>query len=379
GVGRRVRLQPHPRGGGVEHRGPAGAARSEVLVQRAARHHRPRRGRDVRPGQDIHQAVRERRRCLRLPGTLPRLRPVPSSRPPAPRWQRRAAAGNLWRRRGRGRSRRAWRAPPRRHLRVLQPARVARRSGRLPRPSTVYVSTSLTASISTRIGPIPGSGVSAAQVHLFLAGSLLRVSRRGSLAALVRAPSARFRAGTSTNLEGSFAAADMRFKRTTVQFVSGETASTTTTTLPPTSICGDGIVGPGEVCDGDVACTSPGGSFLTCSACGSFTTGPCTPKRPPSQPRCGDRKLDRGGPCDDGNTKDCDGCSARCTIERVGNGVLDCDEECDDGNTVDCDGCDANGELECGNGVIDDECGEVCDGDDLGGRTCPGGTVTCAA
>ncbi len=247
-------------------------------------------------------------------------------------------------------------------------------------PSTLYVTESLTASNAARVGPLHDSGVSAGQVHVFLAGSLLRVSRRGSLAAAVCAPSARFRAGTRASLEGSFAAAGMRFKRTTVQFVAAETASTTTTTtLPPAPICGDGVVGPGEVCDGDVACTSPGGSFLTCSGCGAFTTGPCTPQQPPSPPRCGDGTLDPGEQCDDGNAESCDGCSARCSIETVGNGVLDCDEECDDGNTVDCDGCDADGELECGNGVIDDECGEVCDGDDLDGRTCPGGTLTCAA
>jgi len=58
--------------------------------------------------------------------------------------------------------------------------------------------------------------------------------------------------------------------------------------------------------------------------------------------------VDPGEQCDDGNATDCDGCSARCTREVVGNGV------------------------------IDTECGEVCDGDDVAGQTRPGGTVTCA-
>jgi len=245
-------------------------------------------------------------------------------------------------------------------------------------PSTVYVRGSLTASTGADVGPLPGSGVSAGQVHVFVAGSLVRISRKGSLGATVCAPSAILNAGTSATLEGSFAAAALRFKRTVVQFVAPDTtATTTTTTLPPASVCGDGIVGPGEVCDGDVTCTSPGGSFLTCSGCAAFVTGPCTPSQPPA-PRCGNGHLDPGEQCDDGNTADCDGCSAHCTIEEVGNGVIDCDEECDDGNTANCDGCDANGELECGNGVIDTECGEVCDGTDLGGRTCPGGTPICA-
>ena len=37
------------------------------------------------------------------------------------------------------------------------------------------------------------------------------------------------------------------------------------------------------------------------------------------------------------------------------------------------------GTRECGNDVIDGECGEVCDGDELAGQTCAGGVVTCAA
>jgi cysteine-rich repeat protein len=53
--------------------------------------------------------------------------------------------------------------------------------------------------------------------------------------------------------------------------------------------------------------------------------------------------VDPGEQCDDGNATDCDGCSARCTREVVGNGV------------------------------IDTECGEVCDGDDVAGQTRPGG------
>src|SRR5262249_4474212 len=161
------------------------------------------------------------------------------------------------------------------------------------------------------------------QVHVFLAGGLLRVSRRGALGAVVCAPSARFRAGTRARLAGSFAAADMRFKRATVEFVAAETASaTTTTTLPPRPGGGGGIVEAGEVCDGDVACTSPGGWFLPCSGCGAFTTGPCTPKGPPSPPRCGDGRLDPGEQCDDGNAESCDGCSSHCSIEAVGNGVV---------------------------------------------------------
>src|SRR5262249_57149448 len=107
--------------------------------------------------------------------------------------------------------------------------------------------------------------------------------------------------------------------------------------------------------------------------------GPSSATVRPPPPRCGDGRLDPGEQCDDGNAESCDGCSSHCSIEAVGNGVVDCDEECDDGNTVDCDGCDANGELECGNGVIDDEGGEGCGGGGLGGRTCAGGAPACPA
>jgi len=67
---------------------------------------------------------------------------------------------------------------------------------------------------------------------------------------------------------------------------------------------------------------------------------------------CGNGVLDPGEQCDDGNTKDGDGCSATCQFEcqpipgqtciglpRCGNGVLTSNEACDDGNTASGDGC----------------------------------------
>ena len=85
-------------------------------------------------------------------------------------------------------------------------------------------------------------------------------------------------------------------------------------------------------------------------------------------PNCGDGNLECGEQCDDGNTDDCDGCSAACTNEPnpvCGDGNLDpCGgETCDDGNTIDCDGCDASCVIEpvpnCGDSNLD--CGEQCD------------------
>ena len=252
-------------------------------------------------------------------------------------------------------------------------------------PSELLVAGSLAASTGVQLSPDPLAGVSPDRVQVFVAGDLVRFSRQGLIGAQLCAPFAGLRLGSSVDVEGRLVAADMRLRRSIVSLPAGTprtSTTTTSTTLPPSARCGDGIVDPGEVCDGDVLCTSPGGSFLLCSACAAFTSGPCTATTttlPGSPSRCGDGVLDAGEQCDDGNTSDCDGCSTACTREVVGNGVVDCGEECDDGNTADCDGCNGDGEIECGNGVIDAECGEVCDGADVAGQTCAGGTVTCAA
>ena len=64
---------------------------------------------------------------------------------------------------------------------------------------------------------------------------------------------------------------------------------------------------------------------------------------------CGNGVIEDGEECDDGNERNGDGCSTRCTEEETlpkpvttltcGNGVIEDGEECDDGNWVDCDGC----------------------------------------
>ncbi len=86
-------------------------------------------------------------------------------------------------------------------------------------------------------------------------------------------------------------------------------------------------------------------------------------------PVCGNGRVELGEECDDGNTSDCDGCSASCTTERCGDGHLCGGEECDDGNDVPCDGCTACHVDACGDGV---RCGgEACD--------TPVGCTTCDA
>ena len=83
-------------------------------------------------------------------------------------------------------------------------------------------------------------------------------------------------------------------------------------------------------------------------------------------PACGDGLVQPGEQCDDGNHTDGDGCSAKCTLEKLlvcGDGVVEPGEQCDDGNLLDGDGCSGNCTLEgllvCGDGIV--QPGEQCD------------------
>jgi cysteine-rich repeat protein len=109
---------------------------------------------------------------------------------------------------------------------------------------------------------------------------------------------------------------------------------------------------------------------------------------------CGDRILADGEACDDGNTRDGDGCSRDCLnegtvqlctaatpedepcVSSCGNGLREPGEACDDGNTRDGDGCshtclyeganlvcipDVRMEHCCGDGRVVPEEGEACD------------------
>ncbi len=106
--------------------------------------------------------------------------------------------------------------------------------------------------------------------------------------------------------------------------------------------CGDGVVQPhlGERCDSSSGCSEE---------CTYLSV-------------CGDGEVNPGELCDDGETVDGDGCSATCISESCGDGVLQVAlaEDCDDGNNVDGDGCSSFCARElCGDAILHD--GEGCD------------------
>jgi cysteine-rich repeat protein len=134
--------------------------------------------------------------------------------------------------------------------------------------------------------------------------------------------------------------------------------------------CGDGVVQPalGEQCDD--------GGYRNDDGCDMFcqierpptdagvpppppTDAPPPPPRdaplpPPPPPKdaplppppppgvCGDGTVNLGEECDDGNTRNNDGCSAQCKYEYCGDGVVQAalGEQCDDGGYRNDDGCD---------------------------------------
>lgn len=111
--------------------------------------------------------------------------------------------------------------------------------------------------------------------------------------------------------------------------------------------CGDGVVWQGvETCDDGVLNGQPGRCAAGCAGMVAAV--------------CGNRVLEGGEQCDDGNSTGGDGCNANCAIEACGNGVLDQGEGCDDGNTVGGDGCAPHCRNErCGDGT--QQPGEQCD------------------
>jgi cysteine-rich repeat protein len=144
--------------------------------------------------------------------------------------------------------------------------------------------------------------------------------------------------------------------------------------------CGDGIVqaGLGEECDdgnnrnGDacvVGCRNAfcGDGFLQrgVEECEPPNTTVCdaTCQDVPPPPACGDGILNPGEQCDDGNSSNKDNCLTICIAATCGDGFVHTKgsppfEQCDDGNVAPGDGCSPSCTTECGNGVIDGACSQ---------------------
>ena len=164
--------------------------------------------------------------------------------------------------------------------------------------------------------------------------------------------------------------------------------------------CGDGLVQiEHEDCDrNDLqgrSCTDFGffGGALACSEACKFDYTDC-------QAECGDGAVALNEGCDDGDRDDDDGCSGGCTVEpgwdcvgtpslctgHCGDGAVVGDEVCDDGvNDGAYGGCMPGCAAlapRCGDGQLQTDEGEVCDGADTAGRTCAdngffGGPIAC--
>lgn len=127
--------------------------------------------------------------------------------------------------------------------------------------------------------------------------------------------------------------------------------------------CGDGYIqmpngeGNGETCDDG----ADNGKPNKCAAdCSGITAGVC-----------GNKELEKGEECDDGNKLDTDACTALCALTSCGDGIVqalngnDVQEACDDGiefnglpNKCD-DKCSGTTLSVCGNGIVEQD--EVCD------------------
>lgn len=130
--------------------------------------------------------------------------------------------------------------------------------------------------------------------------------------------------------------------------------------------CGNGLIEAGEACDGDrlndKTCATEVGSgsigTLSClSNCQGFDKSGCS-----NSTTCGNGKIDGSEACDGTNVK-----GATCA-ELVGAGSVGtvlCGKNC---AVLDISGCSAPSK--CNNGHVDKDVGEVCDGNDLDGKTC---------
>jgi len=182
---------------------------------------------------------------------------------------------------------------------------------------------------------------------------------------------------------------------------SGSTSGTEASDTGPDPVCGDGIVGSSEACDGadlgGASCESEGfdAGAIGCSPdCIAYDTSGCVTFE------CGNGVIEGREACDGADLAGSDcigqdydagtlGCQPSCTAYDVsgcvmfecGNGALDPGEDCDgEGETPECD---ANCTFAmCGDLTLNASLGEACDTGDLGGASCAsqgfdGGVLDC--
>jgi cysteine-rich repeat protein len=133
------------------------------------------------------------------------------------------------------------------------------------------------------------------------------------------------------------------------------------------TVCGNGIVEPGETCDD--------GHTTACGPCNATCTGPGSGSVCGDGTVCPDTEA-----CDDGHKTACGACNATCTAAGTGSvcgdGVVCADTEtCDDGHQTDCGPCNATctgpgtGSV-CGDGSLCPDTEACDDGDTLVCGTC---------
>jgi hypothetical protein len=153
-------------------------------------------------------------------------------------------------------------------------------------------------------------------------------------------------------------------------------------------VCGDSIIGPGEVCD-DGNSLNADGCNATCMV--QDPAYKCIAGQPCIRiSQCGNKRIEPGEQCDDGNSQSGDGCSSSCQLESgwvcpapgkacqqapkgcqpnckpgdCGNAMVDATEACDDGVNNGAYGTcnpDCTPAPSCGDGVVQLEYGEECE------------------